>query len=224
MSRKRQANASSDLDQHQVHSDTANLGYSTGHYHLSDTTSGLQSAEVLSEIHASQYSLNRSSKRSYQPHATSSLGAHTLANTGAYSLSDTNTQGLQSDNAPAQFERPENATRIYQQHINSKDIMDRYQLYNTQGNQNTESTLHCSQGRHLNGMLDQSIERPAQYLQIGWINVRADQSTESPAQYLQRGWVNERADQSTESPAQYSQRRWINERACQRTEDATQYS
>ena len=113
LSRKRQANASSDLDQYQVHSDTANLGYSTGHYHLSDTTSGLQSAEVLSENHASQYSHNRSSKRSYQPHATSSLGAHTLANTGAYSLSDTNTQGLQSDNAPAQFERPENATRIY---------------------------------------------------------------------------------------------------------------
>ena len=46
LSRKRQANASSDLDQHQVHSDTANLGYSMGHYHLSNTTSGLQSAEV----------------------------------------------------------------------------------------------------------------------------------------------------------------------------------
>ena len=224
LSRKRQANARSDIDQHQVHSDTANLGYSTDHYHLSDTTSGLQSAEVLSENHASQYSHNRSSKRSYQPHATSSLGAHTLANTGAYSLSNTNTQGLQSDNAPAQFERPENATRIYQRHRNSKDSMDRYQLYNTQGNQSTESTLHCSQGRHLNGMLDQSTERPAQYLQSGWINERTDQSTESPAQYLQRGWVNERADQSTESPAQYSQSRWINERPEQRTEDATQYS
>ena len=212
LSRKRQTNASLDLDQHQLHSDTASLGYSTGHYYLSDTTSGLQSAEVLSENHASQYSHNRSSKRSYQPHATSSLGAHTLANTGAYSLSDTNTQGLQSDNAPAQFERFENATRIYQRHRNSKDSMDRYQLYNTQGNQSTESTLHCSQGRHLNGMLDQSTEKPAQYLQSGWINERTDQSTESPAQCSQSRWLNERPDQRTEDATQYSRRRTINGR------------
>ena len=55
LSCKRQANASSDLDQHQVHTDTANLGYSMDRYHLSDSNRGLQKAEVLSENHASQY-------------------------------------------------------------------------------------------------------------------------------------------------------------------------